>query len=88
MPAGARRERLIAAIDAILTGSRILPYDERAAREYARMQEARRGDGRPLAVEDGMIAAIAAVHRAAVATRNIEDFDGLGIDVVDPWAGG
>lgn len=32
-----------------------------------------------------MIAAIALVHGAGVATRNTRDFEGLGLDLVDPW---
>ena len=85
LPEGARRERLIAAIDSILSGSQVLAFDERAARRYARMQELRRTAGRPLSVEDGMIAAIAAAHGATLATRNTKDFEDLGIDLVDPW---
>jgi predicted nucleic acid-binding protein len=34
-----------------------------------------------------MIAAICRIHSAAIATRNIKDFEGLGIEVIDPWAG-
>jgi predicted nucleic acid-binding protein len=85
LPAGSRRERLIAAIESILSGSRVLAFDERSARQYARMQEARRAAGRPLSVEDAMIAAIAATHDATLATRNTADFEGLGLDLVDPW---
>lgn len=85
LPEGARRERLIAGIEAILSGSRVLPFDEGSARVYARMQEVRRAAGRPLPVEDGMIAAIAATHGATLATRNTADFEGLGIELLDPW---
>lgn len=85
LPLGIRRERLIASIERILSGRRALPFDERAARVYAEMNETRRAAGRPLSVEDGMIAAIAAVHGAAVATRNTSDFEGLGLELVDPW---
>jgi predicted nucleic acid-binding protein len=85
LPDGARRERLIAAIDSVLSGSRVLSFDEDAARMYARMHEARRIAGRPLSVEDGMVAAIAAVHDATLATRNTRDFEDLGIELVDPW---
>lgn len=88
LPGGARRERLIHDIESILTGSRVLPYDERAAREYARMQETRRAAGHPLSVEDGMIAAIALVHDATLATRNTADFAGLGVALVNPWTAG
>ena len=85
LPAGIRRERLIAAIEVTLTGSRVLPFDESAARTYARMQEVRRTAGRALSVEDGMIAAITAVHGATLATRNTPDYEGLGVELVDPW---
>jgi predicted nucleic acid-binding protein len=32
-----------------------------------------------------MIAATARAHGATVATRNVEDFQGCGADIVDPW---
>ena len=86
LPASSRREQLIAAIDSILTGNLILPFDDGAARAYAVMQETRRAAGRPLPVEDAMIAAIARVHNAAIATRNTADFEGLGVELVNPWA--
>ena len=35
-----------------------------------------------------MIAAIATVNGAAVATRSVRHFDGSGVVVIDPWAGG
>lgn len=85
LAAGSRRERLIVQIETLLSGSRTLPFDDRAARIYARMQESRRTVGRPLSVEDGMIAAIAAAHGATLATRNTRDFDGLDIGLIDPW---
>jgi hypothetical protein len=87
LPTGARRERLIAAIESTLAGGRVLPFDERAARIYAQMQEKRQAVGHALSVEDGMIAAITATHRAKLATRNIADFEGLDLDLMNPWAG-
>jgi toxin FitB len=88
LPVGRRREGLLTAIEATLrtfAGS-VLAYDEAAARHYARLQESRRGAGRPLAVEDGMIAAICISRGTTLATRNTSDFTGLGLDLVDPWA--
>jgi hypothetical protein len=32
-----------------------------------------------------MIAAIAQVHGAEVATRNVKDFEGCSVAVLDPW---
>jgi predicted nucleic acid-binding protein len=64
---------------------RILPFDRAAARAYAAIAAERRAAGRPISQFDCQIAAIARTHEAAVATRNRRDFEGCGIDVVDPW---
>jgi toxin FitB len=88
LPDGRRRTDLLEAIELTLntfSGS-VLPYDDSAARRYALLQETRRLTGRPLAVEDGMIAAICITRGAALATRNTTDFDGLGLETVDPWS--
>ncbi|MFH8252251.1 type II toxin-antitoxin system VapC family toxin [Microbacterium sp. B2969] len=86
LPAGSRRDRLITDIEAILSGNRVFAFDDRAARIYAGMQESRRSAGRPLSVEDGMIAAITAAQGAVLATRNTPDFEGLGVELIDPWS--
>ena len=87
LPAGRRREGLLAAIEQTLTlfSENVLPYDEAAARSYAELQERRRLVGAPLSVEDGMIAAICVSRSVTLATRNTKDFQGLGLDLVDPW---
>lgn len=36
---------------------------------------------------DALIAATALVHGMAVATRNVRDFEGTGVVVIDPWQG-
>ena len=64
----------------------MLAYDEAAARHDARLQELQRAAGRPLAVEDGMIAAICTARGTTLATRNTTDFAGLGLDLIDPWS--
>ena len=87
LPPGRRRDALLAQIDASLREhvSRILPYDGAAARVYAHLHAHRRSIGRPLAAEDGMIAATAIVHSASLATRNAADFSDLGLEIIDPW---
>ena len=88
LAAGRRRDGLLTIIEATLTrfSGSVLAYDELAARRYGSMQETRRLAGRPLSVEDGMIAAICATHDARLATRNLADFQGLGIELFDPWS--
>lgn len=87
MPAGKRRDGLTRAVESILSSysERILPYNEAAARSYARMQAHRRSLGRPLSTEDGMIASICMASGASLATRNTRDFSEIGLHLIDPW---
>ena len=64
---------------------RIFSFTEDAALAYGKLMGRAAREGRVRTVQDGMIAAIAEVHGAAVATRNVADFEGLGVDLVDPW---
>lgn len=41
----------------------------------------------PVSERDGWIAATALVHGLTVVTRNVRDFEGTGVGVVDPWVG-
>jgi len=63
----------------------VLPFGSGAAREYAEIAASRRRAGRPLSHFDAQIAAIARQARATMATRNVSDYDGCGIRVVNPW---
>jgi predicted nucleic acid-binding protein len=64
---------------------RVLPFDVAAADAYAELFAARKRAGRPPATIDLMIAAIASSHGASVVTRNVADFDGCGVAIVNPW---
>jgi predicted nucleic acid-binding protein len=91
LPEGQRKEALEALVDAVLDkdfAGRILPFDSRAARDYAAIAAARREMGRPISQFDCQIAAIARANALSVATRNVRDFQGCGIEVVDPWGQG
>jgi toxin FitB len=88
LPAGRRRRSLSMAIDEILEEDfrgRILPFDRAAAFAYAEIAAERRASGRPISQFDCQIAAIGRAYNAAVATRNTRDYEGCGIEVVDPW---
>ena len=65
--------------------NRILPFDSAAARAYAEIAAARRAAGRPVSYPDGQIAAIAHSRGMALATRNIRDFEDIGITLINPW---
>ncbi|MYE12913.1 MAG: type II toxin-antitoxin system VapC family toxin [Gammaproteobacteria bacterium] len=87
--AGRRRDALAGAVEAILREDfedRLLPFDSRAAREYANIAASRRIAGRPVAPGNCQIAAIARSRGLTVATRNVRDFADMEIELVDPWA--
>ena len=88
LPQGRRRDAIEVAADAMFEedfAGRILPFSSLAARAYAEIAVARRQSGRPISQFDAQIAAIARSAGAAVATRNVPDFEGCGIRVIDPW---
>lgn len=89
MPHGRRRLALEQAVYAMFIeefDSRILPFDDHAALAYADIFAARRRAGRPGTEADLMIAAIARTQSASVVTRNVRDFEGCGVPVINPWA--
>jgi predicted nucleic acid-binding protein len=88
LPQGKRRTELEGATGVLFEShfaSRILPFDSAAARIYPRVVATRRRLGRPVTALDAQIAAICAANGAALATRNIRDFDGCGLQLIDPW---
>jgi toxin FitB len=61
---------------------RILPVDTEVAQRCASLHVPD-----PRAERDALIAATALVHRLRIATRNIADFEPMGVDAVNPWEG-
>ena len=88
LPNGRRKDKLTAALDGVLElfADRILPFDARAARRYAELAVRARAAGRRFPTPDGYIAAIAAAHDFAVASRDTSAFTAAGLEVIDPWA--
>ncbi len=59
---------------------RIIAIDDAIATRFAHLHiPDRRNEA------DALIAATAIVHGLTVVTRNIRDFEGAGVIVVDPW---
>ncbi len=89
LPAGRRQEGLAAAVHQLIAdvGDAVLPFDGPAAAEYASVRAQREAAGRLISVEDGMIAGICRAHGVALATRNVRDFEDVGVTLIDPWSG-
>ena len=91
MPEGRRQSELSAAVARVLadvfTTDRILDFDAKAAPLYAVAYAARvrQGLGVKGKAMDLQIAAIALSRGFAVATRDLEDFKGCGVPLINPW---
>ena len=89
LPYGRRRRGLSEAaahVFATLFAGRILVFDSDAANIYAEIFAQRHAAGRPISQADCQIAAIARSREAAIATRNVTDFERVGVELIDPWA--
>jgi predicted nucleic acid-binding protein len=88
LPSGHRKAELTAAIDALLRDDlrgRVLSFDEPAAQRYADIVSGRERRGQPIGVADAQIAAICRTVDATLATRNTDDFEDTGIEIINPW---
>lgn len=88
LPKGKRRLNLeLAFSKAIQEGftGRILSFDESAAYQYGLIMSTRRKFRQPLGIPDGQIAAIAKTHGASIATRNLSDFEGCSLQLINPF---
>ncbi len=85
---GARQSQLAAWFENDLIrafAGRILTYDEGAARRWGAIMAAGDREGKARAAADALIASIADQHGLAVVTRNVGDFSGMGVPLVNPW---
>lgn len=89
LPEGRRRQTLHKLAEEMFQAEffeKCLPFDCQAAEVYARIVSSRSRQGRPIAVEDAQIAAIALSADLELATRNIKDFLGIeDLKLVNPW---
>jgi len=91
LPQGKRRDALSAAVGILIElkfRGQIVPFDSGAAVQFADIVATRRRAGRPISVADAQIAAITRSRGAVIATRNVDDFAGTGIEIVNPWDSG
>lgn len=68
-----------------LFDGRTLPVTKAVAERWGSFEGARQLAGKPLSAPDGQIAATAFEHGLTLVTRNVGDFAGLGLEIVNPW---
>jgi len=95
LDAGRRRDTLELAIARMTRrfGARVYAFDTPAAEAAARLLAKARAQGLgvhqlPAKLADLQIAGIATAYGLSLATRNLGDFSGLGLELVDPWGTG
>jgi predicted nucleic acid-binding protein len=90
LPDGRRKQNLATMLDGLLAlfDGKILAFDINAARHYADLAVTARNTGKGFPTPDGYIAAIAAAHGFAVATRDVSAYKAAGLSIIDPWQAG
>jgi predicted nucleic acid-binding protein len=85
---GARKRTMAQTVATMLEedfSHQILNFDVEAAAVFATMAAQRERQGQPVSLADGQIAAICLTHKTSLATRNTRHFEGLGLQLLNPW---
>jgi toxin FitB len=88
LPNGRRRERLLEWLEHDVLNrpsDHILEIDEQTAQAWGVLMARAIMAKRSLPIIDGMLLASAQVNRLAVVTRNVRDFSGYDVPIVNPW---
>lgn len=88
MPEGRRKLAINKTISGLVGyyGDYVIPVGRQEAQEAALLRAFREKEGTTLHLADSLIAGTAKVHNLAVVTRNVKDFDGLDIELVNPFS--
>ncbi len=87
LPEGRRRQRLTEQAERMFFedfADHVLDFSMETGPAYATIVATRQRAGRPVQPVDAVIAAIAQVHGASIATRDA-DLKGCGIPIINPW---
>jgi predicted nucleic acid-binding protein len=88
LPLGKRRSQLIDAFEKVVLEKleqRIAAFDHAAADQAADVMADRRKKGRPGDLRDTLIAGIVLARGATLATRNVQHFSDLPLNLINPW---
>ncbi len=88
LPEGNRRSQLAETIQLLLNqyAAFVLPIQQEEAKQAALLRAAAKQQGRVLHLADALIAGTALAHGLPIATRNMKDFEGLGIELLNPFS--
>lgn len=88
LPAERRKRQIGTRMETLLNetfAGYVLAFDVDSSAHYAHVLAARTRAGRPMSALDAQIAAVCLQHGATLATRNIDDFEGIGLELINPW---
>jgi len=68
-------------------GNNLLPVTKAISERWGIFAAKSQQQGKPLGSIDGLLAATGFEHGLTVVTRNIKHFEGLGVELFDPWDG-
>ena len=88
LPKSKRRTELQRWLDDTLRpwfAGRILPVTEPIAERWGMLAGQCQLKGKTIKVADGLIAATALHHDLTIVTRNVKDFEQLGVGLLNPW---
>ena len=85
---GKRRTRLETWLEVELQvrfSGRILPIDTGVADRWGLLEADAKRRGKPLSTIDGLLGATAIHNNLTIVTRNVADFNGISVPVLNPW---
>lgn len=87
LPDGKRKANLREWTDRTLKlfKKRLVPFHEEAALMWGEIRAAGKKIGRTVPVVDAQIAACAKSSGFTLVTRNVKDFYGMGVEILNPW---
>jgi toxin FitB len=88
LPVGKRRTALQEATTEAVAQfkARVLPFDQESAHAFGRVFAGTQAIGNPIHFGDCAIAAIAVRNRFTLATRNVREYKGAGVELINPWS--
>ena len=87
LPKGQRRSELKEKLQLLLSeySDSVIPIDHSEAEQAALFRVQAKHQGKVIHLADSLIAGTAKVHNLSVVTRNVDDFFGADIGIINPW---